>query len=210
MILIGRAKLGVANVIIDWPGQQSVKLRNVDAETPHTPASAPERVKHRATWLIRGAYARSSALLDEGFETGGNGLRGYHFRLLAALDDAHLSNVPAMSQAELGRLTGIDPSDVTAAIALLENLKLIERKTDPLDRRRNLVSITEQGRKRLDGLDSVVSDIQDRFLAPLSSVERAQFLSLLERVAIGDERATTEGADERNTQERDVTNGRTR
>jgi DNA-binding MarR family transcriptional regulator len=152
----------------------------VDAHTPHTPASAPERVKHRATWLIRGAYARSAALLDEGFQGGGNGLRGYHFRLLAALDDA-----AAISQAELGRLTGIDPSDVTAAITLLESLDLIERETDPLDRRRNLVSITEQGRKKLDDLDTLVSDIQNRFLSPLSAAEQTQFLSLLEKVATG-------------------------
>jgi DNA-binding MarR family transcriptional regulator len=137
-------------------------------------------VKHRATWLIRGAYARSSALLDEGFEAGGNGLRGYHFRLLAALDDAS-----AMSQAELGRLTGIDPSDVTATIAVLEQLKLIARTADPLDRRRNLVSLTRQGRERLNDLDSLVSDIQNRLLAPLSASERGQFLVLLEKVANG-------------------------
>ena len=68
-------------------------------------------MRERPTWLISRAYARANGLLQEGFAQGGGGLRGYHYRLLAALDEWG----PA-SQASLGRGTGIDRSDVTAAL----------------------------------------------------------------------------------------------
>jgi len=82
----------------------------------HQPGRGPARLKGRPTWLISRAYARSSGLLNAGFEAHGSGLRGYHYRLLAALEEWG----PA-SQADLGRSTGIDRSDVTAALAELES-----------------------------------------------------------------------------------------
>ena len=71
--------------------------------------SALRRVAARPTWLLSRANARSQALLADAF--GAEGVRGYHFRLLAALDQYG----PA-SQADLGRRTGIDRSDVVATL----------------------------------------------------------------------------------------------
>jgi MarR family transcriptional regulator, lower aerobic nicotinate degradation pathway regulator len=137
-------------------------------EQPHRTDFAPARIRDRPTWLISRAYARSTGLLNDGFETHGAGLRSYHYRLLAALDEWG----PA-SQADLGRSTGIDRSDVAA---------LIERAVDPDDRRRNIVSITRSGTRQLRVLDRVISDIQERLLAPLSPTERRQFIKLMHRV----------------------------
>jgi DNA-binding MarR family transcriptional regulator len=142
---------------------------------------APERMRDRPTWLISRAYARASGLLQEGFARGGDGLRGYHYRLLAALDEWG----PA-SQAELGRGTGIDRSDVTAALVDLEGRGLVRRDVDQEDRRRNVVSITAAGVRHLEVLDGVVDEIQERLLAPLSEGERRQFITLMRRVATGD------------------------
>ena len=138
---------------------------------------APERVKNRATWLIRQAYARSSACLDDAFRDGGDGYRGYHFRLLAALE-----HTDATSQADLGRASGIDPSDVTETMTELLARNLVQRRIDPEDRRRNLVSITRQGRRQLEALDGVVSAAQDRLLDPLTPRERQQLLRLLKKI----------------------------
>ncbi|HEY2643089.1 MAG TPA: MarR family transcriptional regulator [Galbitalea sp.] len=149
----------------------------MDSVRPLATDSAPDRVKDRATWLIRRAYARSSTLLDEGFAGGADGLRGYHFRLLAALE-----NTAPLSQVELGKLTSIDPSDVTATIVELETLGLVERSVDQNDRRRNLVAITSAGLARLEGLDALVSEIQERVLEPLSTTERTEFLRMLRKL----------------------------
>jgi DNA-binding MarR family transcriptional regulator len=142
---------------------------------------APERMRNRPTWLISRAYARATGLLQEGFAQAGDGLRSYHYRLLAALDEWG----PA-SQAELGRSTGIDRSDVTAALVELEGRGLVQRDVDRADRRRNVVSISAAGVRHLEVLDGVVDDIQERLLAPLSEGERRQFITLMRRVAAGE------------------------
>jgi DNA-binding MarR family transcriptional regulator len=141
----------------------------------------PERMRERPTWLISRAYARANGLLQDGFAQGGGGLRGYHYRLLAALDEWG----PA-SQAALGRGTGIDRSDVTAALVDLEERGLVRRDVNQADRRRNIVSITPAGASRLETLDIVLDEIQERLLAPLSEDERRQFLTLMRRIANGD------------------------
>ena len=71
--------------------------------------SALRRVAARPTWLLSRANARSQGLLAEAFDA--EGVHGYHFRLLAALEQYG----PA-SQADLGRRTGIDRSDVVATL----------------------------------------------------------------------------------------------
>lgn len=138
----------------------------------------PDRIKDRPTWLISRVYARSSALLAEGFEAHGDGLRGHHYRLLAALEQWG-----ATSQADLGRATGIDRSDVTAALAELESRGLVHREIDPHHRRRNVVTLTPAGGDVLLGLDAVLDGIQAAVLAPLSPAQRRQLLDLLARVA---------------------------
>jgi DNA-binding MarR family transcriptional regulator len=151
--------------------------------TEHVPLvdRVPERLRERPTWLISQAFARASGLLQEGFAQDGDGLRGYHYRLLAALDDGG----PA-SQAALGRGTGIDRSDVTAALVELEGRGLVRRDVNQADRRRNIVSITDAGTRHLEVLEGVVEEVQERLLAPLSADERRQFVTLMHRIAAGD------------------------
>lgn len=144
---------------------------------PHQPGRTPTRVKDRPTWLLSRAYARSSGLLNAGFEAHGSGLRSYHYRLLAALAEWG----PA-SQADLGRSTGIDRSDVTAALAELESRNLIERTVNPEHKRRNIVTLTPEGREQLRDLDTVLDAIQDELLAPLTATQRRQFITLMSRL----------------------------
>ena len=143
----------------------------------HQPGRAPTRLKDRPTWLISRAYARSSGLLNAGFEAHGSGLRGYHYRLLAALEEFG----PA-SQARLGGRTGVDRSDVVAALNDLAARGMVDRTPDPADRRRNIVTITPAGRAHLRRLDRLLAAVQDELLAPLSPAERAQLVRLLTRI----------------------------
>lgn len=137
----------------------------------------PDRIENRPTWLISRVFARSSAMLAAGFETHGGGLRGYHYRLLAALEQWGEA-----SQADLGRDTGIDRSDVTAALTELETRKLVARRVDPENKRRNIVTITPDGIREVDALDSVVGRVQEDLLAPLDQTQRQQLVGLLTRL----------------------------
>ena len=134
--------------------------------------------------MISRAFARSSGLLEAGFESHGSGLRSYHYRLLAALDEGG----PA-SQAELGRGTGIDRSDVTAALTELESRRLVERTVDPEHRRRNIVTITSEGVEQLMELDDVIDDVQEQVLGPLTPAQRRQFIDLISRMLASEHQA---------------------
>lgn len=134
------------------------------------------RIDRAATWLLSRANARAQAIRVEAFAAAGSS--GYLSRLLASLADEG-----AASQAELSRRTGIDPSDVVAAINDLEAGKLVTRRRDPHDARRNVVTLTRSGRAELARLDAVVADIQERFLAPLSVSERRQLQRILVKLA---------------------------
>jgi MarR family transcriptional regulator, lower aerobic nicotinate degradation pathway regulator len=142
---------------------------------PPAPEAMPSRVAEMPTWLISRLYAHSHRLLVEGFASAG--VRGYHYRLLAALEEFG----PA-SQAALGRRTSIDRSDVVAVLNDLAPRGLIERSPDPDDRRRNVITITPAGTEQLKALDQVVAGVQERLLAPLSPADRTRLVGLLTRL----------------------------
>jgi DNA-binding MarR family transcriptional regulator len=144
-------------------------------------AFAPSRIHDRPTWLISRTYARSQGLLKAGFAASDTGLRSYHYRLLAALEESG-----PMGQADLGRSTNIDRSDLVTWLGELERRGLIQRTVNPNNRRRNIVTIRPAGRKQLRALDQVIDEIQERVLAPLSQNERRQLTKLLRKLADAD------------------------
>jgi DNA-binding MarR family transcriptional regulator len=154
----------------------SAILGDVPDQT-HRNASAPTRIRDLPTWLISRTYVRSHGLLNDGFAASGTGLRTYHYRLLAALEESG-----PMVQAELGRNTSVDPSDLVAVLSELEQRGLVQRTADPSNRRRNIVSITRAGSKQLRALDNVIDEIQERVIAPLSQSERRQLTKLLRKL----------------------------
>lgn len=127
------------------------------------------------SWLIGQASVHSHKLLSDGFASADS--RGYHYRLLAAL-----AELGPASQAELGRRTGIDRSDVVAALNDLADRGMVERTPDPDDRRRNIVTITPAGTTQFHRLNTILADTQDKFLAPLTSAERELFIQFLTRI----------------------------
>ncbi|WP_309138533.1 MarR family winged helix-turn-helix transcriptional regulator [Nocardia cyriacigeorgica] len=105
------------------------------------------------------------------------GSRRHHYALLTTLREFG----PA-SQAELGRRTHIDRSDIVAALNDLAARGFIERTPDPADRRRNIVTITAAGADHLDDLDHRLDRAQDELLAALTASERRTLVGLLTRV----------------------------
>jgi DNA-binding MarR family transcriptional regulator len=153
---------------------KSLRLTGMKREPPAADAM-PTRVQEKPSWLITRVNAHAHRLLADGFAAAG--ARGYHYRLLAALDEFG----PA-SQAALGRRTSIDRSDVVAALNELSERGLIERAPDPDDRRRNVITITAAGTKELRKLDKVLDGIQEKLLAALSPADREQLVRLLTTV----------------------------
>ena len=135
----------------------------------------PSRLAEKPTWLISETSRHAHRLLTEALA--GAGSRGYDYRVLAALQEFG----PA-SQARLGRRTVMDRSDVASVLNDLAGRRLAERSPDPADGRRNVITITPAGTAHLRRLDELMADVQDELLAPLSSAEREQLISLLTRI----------------------------
>jgi MarR family transcriptional regulator, lower aerobic nicotinate degradation pathway regulator len=137
--------------------------------------AAPALLMAKPSWLLTQVAAHSHRLLAARMAEAG--ARGYHIRALASLAESG----PA-SQADLGRRTALDRSDITATVNELAAGGLVERTADTGDRRRNVITITEAGRARLAQLDAITDGLQDDLLAPLSAAERAALAGLLRRV----------------------------
>ena len=140
-----------------------------------TADAPPKRLQSRPTWLISQTSIHAHRLLSDALAAAD--ARGYDYRLLAALQEFG----PA-SQATLGRRTDMDRSDVAEALTDLASSGLVERSADPLDRRRNIITITPAGATQLLRLDEVVADVQDKLLAPLSRGERQALVRMLARL----------------------------
>ena len=135
----------------------------------------PARLMEKPSWLISEVSLLAHRLLTEKLATAGS--RGYHYRLLAALQEFG----PA-SQAMLGRRTAMDRSDVVAAVNELADRGLADRSPDPADRRRNVITITPAGTAHLRRLEKLLAEIQDELLAPLAPADRRQLTRLLTRI----------------------------
>ncbi|HMG44130.1 MAG TPA: MarR family winged helix-turn-helix transcriptional regulator [Acidimicrobiales bacterium] len=137
--------------------------------------AAPARLRTLPSWLVNQVALAANRAVAEGLAAAGT--RRHHYSLLAALDD-----VGPASQAELGRRTMIDRSDVVAAVNELADQGYVERTPDPADRRRNVVSLTPAGRRRLRQLDRLLAKVQDDILAPLPAEDRNRLVALLTRL----------------------------
>lgn len=108
------------------------------------------------------------------------GCPGFQYGVLALLREG-----PALTQGRIADVLGIDPSQLVGELDKLETNELIERRRDPLDRRRHMVAITPKGEKELVKLRRAVRRIEDEYLAPLDAKSREQLHDLLLRVAQG-------------------------
>ena len=138
-------------------------------------SSAPARLRALPSWLINQVAIPANRLVTEVLDSADT--RRHHYALLTALDE-----FGSASQADLSRRTTIDRSDMVATVNELAEHDLVERAPDPTDRRRNVITITSQGRRHLRKLDRLVDQAQGELLAPLSAQDRTQLVGLLTRV----------------------------
>jgi DNA-binding MarR family transcriptional regulator len=132
----------------------------------------PARLTARPSWLLTQVAVHAHRLASDGF--GEVGARGYHYRILAALDEFGVA-----SQAELGRRCNMDRSDVVAAINELAGPGFVERTPDPDDRRRNMVTLTPAGDRQLRRMDQALDAVQEKLLGPLPAEDRQTLSRLL-------------------------------
>lgn len=132
----------------------------------------PERLKRQIQRLMGMAGAQAAKVA--GAALAEVGARREHFMVLAALAEFG----PA-SQSQIADRTRVYRSDLVAVLNELEAADLIRRAPDPADKRRNVITITDAGGKRLAELDAVLEGVNERIMAPLSAAERRELFRML-------------------------------
>ena len=90
-----------------------------------------------------------------------------------------------LGQRELAALMAIDHSVLVGLLNPLEASGLIRRDRDTEDRRRHVVSIASDGRRRLTQADQAFRAAEDAFFGSLADDEREQLRTLLSRLREG-------------------------
>jgi DNA-binding MarR family transcriptional regulator len=107
----------------------------------------------------------------------GYGLTPHQFGVLMTL-----AQLKAASQRQLSLAVGVDPRNAVPIIDALERLGLVERRSDAADRRRHAVTLTAAGRAMAGRLRQAGAELENRFLATLSSQERDALHAILTKL----------------------------
>src|SRR3954471_20204191 len=136
----------------------------------------PEELVSSSTFLLKrlGYTAKDRAMRADEEE----GLHPYHFGILIALDQGSHETQGAIADA-----LGYDRGQLVGLLDELEERGLVERQRDPNDRRRHLVQLTADGKRRLRRLRSLSRELEDDFLEPLTEAERQKLHTLLLKLA---------------------------
>ena len=148
---------------------ETTPLARISVGPPNALVSSTPHLMKRLAMLQKD---RAGAAFEE------TGLSPYHYAVLALLEEE-----PPETQAMIADALGYDRSHLVGILDELEERRLIERKRDPGDRRRHLVTLTPDGKRTATKLRSIVTKLEDEFLAPLDDAERKSLHRLLLRLA---------------------------
>jgi DNA-binding MarR family transcriptional regulator len=136
---------------------------------PYELVCSPAYLLKRLGWAIKDASL-------EAFEAAGES--PYHYSVLAVLEES-----PRETQATIADSLGYDRSWLVGLLDELEEKGLIERRRDPADRRRHLVTLQPAGKTKLAELRAISKGVEEEFLAPLDPEQRATLHQLLLQLA---------------------------
>jgi DNA-binding MarR family transcriptional regulator len=108
-----------------------------------------------------------------------HGLTPHHFATLMVLEHERSTH-----QQRLSELIGVDPRNTLPVVDLLHRRGLVERRTDPADRRRHALTLTPAGQDLLRTLRHDGEAVEADLLAGITERERATLHRILDKLLL--------------------------
>jgi DNA-binding MarR family transcriptional regulator len=124
-----------------------------------------------AGYLLYKAGVFGQRAYDEAFSS--VGLTAREFLVLS------FASAAPLSQQDVSRRIGIDPTLVVGVVDDLESRSLLRRDKDPKDRRRYVLTVTAKGNSLLAKARTTAERAEAAFLEPLSAAQREQLHAIL-------------------------------
>jgi DNA-binding MarR family transcriptional regulator len=136
--------------------------------------------EHRLGYLLKHASLRFEQLTS--VELSPLGISPREWAALNCLDEQH-----GLSQKEVAELLGIDRTRMVALVDELQAKGWVERRPQPGDRRKNIVTLTSSGRDLMQRGERAIDDCERRFLAALSESDAQLLKHALDAVIAADD-----------------------
>jgi DNA-binding MarR family transcriptional regulator len=143
-----------------------------------TPSSDPAdsyRLEHQVGYWLRRAYQRHMAIFAGVMSD--LDLTSMQFAALVKLHE-----LKAVSQTELGRLTGMDRATISGVVARLKRRNLVLYKPDPLDKRSRIIALTPAGEALLHEAMQRIGRVTEQTLEPIGSADRDSLRAILQKM----------------------------
>jgi DNA-binding MarR family transcriptional regulator len=146
-----------------------------DPTPPAPPDASGYEFSEQIGHLLRRAYQRHLAIFSQTIDD--PQLTAVQFAVLSAN-----RRLGPSSMSDLGKATAIDGATVRGIIERLQARGLIELKTNPGDRRKSVVELTERGHRLLEQTTPTAARISEHTMGDLNAVERVAALYLLRKL----------------------------
>ena len=146
-----------------------------EQRTPSTDPADSYRLEHQVGYWLRRAYQRHMAIFA-GIMSDLD-LTSMQFAALVKLHE-----LKAVSQTELGRLTGMDRATISGVVARLKRRNLVLYKPDPLDKRSRIIALTPAGETLLHEAMERIGRVTEQTLEPIDAADRDSLRSILQKM----------------------------
>ncbi|MEO7017060.1 MAG: MarR family transcriptional regulator [Leifsonia sp.] len=151
-------------------------MRTEQADIIVTERSSGSALDDDLNFLLARATAVSLAAGNRALRAYGLKARSYSVLALASTDDP-------VSQRDVAEFLRLDPSQVVALVDELETRGLVERVSDPRDRRSKVVVATSEGRKIARAATGATRQAEARLHNQFTADQRADLLASLKILA---------------------------
>ena len=146
-----------------------------EQRTPSTDPADSYRLEHQVGYWLRRAYQRHMAIFAGVMSD--LDLTSMQFAALVKLHE-----LKAVSQTELGRLTGMDRATISGVVARLKRRSLVLYKPDPLDKRSLIIALTPAGDDLLHEAMQRIGRVTEQTLEPIDAADRDSLRAILQKM----------------------------